>query len=312
MNNWINRMLSLALMLMMAQSCNTAKAITGSEIEVPSPKENKLANSLLWKITGDGLKDSYLYGTIHIIDDDEFFYPKGTMAALNAVKKVVFEIDMAEMSDMSNAMALMQKAFMSDNKTLEDVMSEEDYTLVSDHFQKMGLPIFLLQRIKPMFLTIFASGDISPGDLQNGKIKSYEMEFAKEAEKRQLRTGGLETIDFQISIFDEIPEEDQATMLVESIKTADTGSDQMKEMVEIYKRQDITAMQEMMKGDETIKEYEDILLVKRNKNWIPQIKQMMGVEPVFFAVGAGHLGGELGVIQLLKNEGLKVTPVISI
>ena len=138
------------------------------------------------------------------------------------------------------------------------------------------------------------------------------MEFAKEAEKRKLSTGGLETIDFQISIFDEIPDEDQATMLVESIKSSDTGSDQMKEMVDIYKRQDINAMQELMQGDETIKEYEDILLVKRNKNWIPQIKEMMASESVFFAVGAGHLGGEMGVIQLLKNEGLKLTPLISI
>ena len=312
MNNWIIKIWTIALLSLTGQSCTTAKSISDSETAEVTEKDKKLANSLLWKISGEGLKDSYLYGTIHIIDDEEFFYPNGTMAALDKVEKVVFEIDMAEMSDMSNAMAMMQKAFMSDNKTLKDVMSEEDYKVVSDHFQKMGLPIFLLQRIKPMFLTIFASGDISPGDLQSGKIKSYEMEFAKEAEKRKLSTGGLETIDFQISIFDEIPDEDQATMLVESIKSSDTGSDQMKEMVDIYKRQDINAMQELMQGDETIKEYEDILLVKRNKNWIPQIKEMMASESVFFAVGAGHLGGEMGVIQLLKNEGLKLTPLISI
>lgn len=311
MNNWIIKIWSLLVLLMAGQSCNTAKAITDNEVEQVQDND-ELAKSLLWKISGEGLKDSYLYGTIHIINDEDFFYPKGTMAALDKVDKVVFEIDMAEMSDMSNAMSMMQKAFMSDGKTLKDVMSAEDYELVSSHFQKMGLPIFLLQRIKPMFLTIFASGDISPGDLQSGKIKSYEMEFAKEAEKRNLTTGGLETIDFQISIFDEIPEEDQATMLVESIKSADTGSDQMKEMVDIYKRQDISGMQEMMKGDDTIKEYEDILLVKRNKNWIPQIKEMMAEQPVFFAVGAGHLGGEMGVIKLLKKEGLKVTPLMSI
>ena len=313
MKSWIIKIWSLVLIMALGQRCNTAKPITEtSSIKEVAKEENQLPKSLLWKISGDGLKDSYLYGTIHIINDEDFFYPKGTMAALDKVNKVVFEIDMAEMSDMSNAMAMMQKAFMSDGKTLKDVMSAEDYDLVSNHFQKMGLPIFLLQRIKPMFLTIFASGDISPGDLQSGKIKSYEMEFAKEAEKRNLSTGGLETIDFQISIFDEIPEKDQAAMLVESIKSADTGSDQMKEMVDIYKKQDISAMQEMMKGDETIKEYEDILLVKRNLNWIPQIKEMMKENSVFFAVGAGHLGGEKGVIKLLKNEGLKVTPLMSI
>ncbi|MEE9374213.1 MAG: TraB/GumN family protein [Saprospiraceae bacterium] len=312
MKRWIIKIWALLLMSFVGQGCTGTKIVADNIKSENLVTNQKLANSLLWKLSGDGLQDSYLYGTIHIIDDIDFFYPKGTMAALDKVTKIVFEIDMAEMSDMSNAMAMMQKAFMNDNKTLKDVMSVENYKMISDHFQKLGLPIFLFQRIKPMFLTIFSSGDITPGDLQSGKIKSYEMEFAKEAENRKLKTGGLETIDFQISVFDAIPYEDQANMLIESIKSADTGSDQFKEMVEIYKKQDISAMQDMMKGDETIEQYEDILLTKRNKNWIPQIKSMMGEESVFFAVGAGHLGGEMGVIKLLRNEGVKVTPVVSI
>lgn len=312
MKNWILKFWCLSFVFFLNQSCTTTKSPLEAQSSKVVQKNERLPNSLLWKISGEGLKDSYLFGTIHIIDDKEFFYPNGTMAALDKVDKIVYEIDMAEMNDMSNAMSLMQKAFMSDNKTLKDVMNEEDYSLVSAHFEKMGLPIILLQRIKPMFLTIFAGGDIKPGDLQSGKIKSYEMEFAKEAEKRSLESGGLESIEFQISIFDEIPEEDQAAMLIETIKSGDTGSDQMKEMVDIYKKQDITAMQEMMKSDDTIKEYEDILLVKRNKNWIPKIRSMMINQPVFFAVGAGHLGGEMGVIKLLRKEGLKVSPVISI
>ena len=313
MTNWIIKFWSLVLLVFLGQNCTSPKSMTDDTVvseEVSQP--DKLANSLLWKISGKNAKESYLYGTIHIINDEDFFYPKGTMAAIEATEKMIFEIDMAEMGDMSKAMELMQKVFMDDNKTLKDVMSAEDYEVVEAHFKKIGLPLMFMQRIKPMFLTVFASGDINPGDLQSGKVKSYEMEFAKIAEEKNLGTGGLETIDFQISVFDDIPDESQATMLVEAIKSSDTGSDQFKEMVEIYKNQDISGMQDLMKGDETIEEYEDILLVKRNKNWIPLMIEMMAVQPTFFAVGAGHLGGETGVINLLKEEGYKVTPVISI
>jgi len=311
MKNLIFKIWGLVLLLVIGQNCTTSKVATDGTV-VQTIQEKKLANSLLWKITGKDAQESYLYGTIHIINDEDFFYPNGTMAAIDKTDKMVFEIDMAEMSDMSNMMSLMNKIMMDDNKTLEDVLSEEDYAIVEAHFQKIGLPLMFMQRIKPMFLTVFASGDISPEDLQSGKVKSYEMEFAKIAEEKEKGTGGLETIDFQISIFNEIPDEAQAQMLVDAIQSGDTGSDQFKEMVEIYKNQDISGMQDLMKGDETIEEFEDILLVKRNMNWIPIMSNMMAEGPVFFAVGAGHLGGEKGVIQLLKEEGYKVTPVISI
>ena len=305
------RVLTLFLFIGSLYSCGASK--TASASQPHNPEVKKLANSLLWKIEGNGLAhESYLYGTIHIINERDFFYPQGTMKAIENSKKLVFEIDMAEMNDMSQAMTMMQKAFMDEGKTLKDLMTAEDYNLVDAHFKKIGLPIFLLERIKPMFLTVFGSGDFSPEDLQSGKIKSYEIEFAKVAKEKGLPTGGLETIDYQIGLFDEIPYEDQAAMLIESIKSADTGSDQFKEMVEMYKNQDLNAMQSMMSEDETIEEYEDILLTQRNKNWIPIMQNMMAVVPTFFAVGAGHLGGENGVIQLLKNAGYKLSPVVSI
>lgn len=307
------KLIYLFLSTVFALACSSGKTIDSTPPKDIEDQDEKLADALLWEISGNDLtQKSYLYGTIHIINDEDFFYPRGTEMAIGNVKKMVFEIDMKEMNDMSKAMGMLQKAYMADGLTLKDLLNEEDYKVVSNHFQKIGLPLFFLERIKPMFLSVFASGDLSPEDLQSGKIKSYEMEFAKTAESKGIETGGLESMDFQISIFDEIPYKDQATMLVESIKTSNTGSDQFKEMVDIYKRQDINAMQELMKTDETIEEYEDVLLVKRNKNWIPIMKEMMNATPTFFAVGAGHLGGEFGVIQLLKNEGYTLRPVIAI
>ncbi|MBK8349476.1 MAG: TraB/GumN family protein [Saprospiraceae bacterium] len=271
-----------------------------------------LDKSLLWQITGPGVKrPSFLYGTIHIIDGKDYFLPKGTMAAFDAAKKVVFEIDMKEMSDISALMGMMNKIFMKDNKTLKDLVTSDEYKMIGDHFQKMGLPIFMLERMKPMFLTVFASGDMDPSGLKNGNMKSYEMEFLEMANNTGKETGGLESIDFQIGLFDEIPYEAQAKMLVDAIKASDVeGNDELKKMVDIYKSQDVHAMSTMIseEGSE-VAGFEDKLLTQRNIKWIPQIIEAARNEATFFAVGAGHLGGKEGVIHLLRKEGMKVTPV---
>lgn len=290
-------------------SCKTAKDGLSQEIENQAYKP--LTNALLWKIEGNGIAEpSYLYGTIHLIDSEAYFLPNGTLTAMEDTKKMVFEIDMNEMSDMGNMMSIMNKAFMNDGKTLKDLISDEDYKIVDAHFAKIGMPLMMLERMKPMFLTVFASGDMDPSGLQNGSMKSYEMEFMEIAKSSNKPMAGLETIEFQMSVFDSIPYQAQADMLIETIKAGDTGSDQMKQMIDMYKAQDINAMISMITDEnEQLSEYEDVLLSKRNKAWISGMRTMMSEMPTFFAVGAGHLAGEKGVINLLKKEGYKLTPV---
>jgi len=304
------------IIISLGAACKTTKvpAVDNKATEVVDVVEDQeLADALLWKISGNGLTTpSYLFGTIHIINKEDFFLPEGTLGAIENSKKMVFEINMEDMSDMSAAMGLLQKAFMDDNLTLKDLLTAEEYSLVDAHFKKAGIPLMFFERIKPMFLTVFASGDMDPMGIKTGKIKSYEMEFMEIAKNSKIPMGGLETIDFQMSVFDSIPYKAQAKMLVESIESGDTGTDQFKEMVDIYKRQDLNAMQEMFAQEQGgLEGYDDILIVGRNKNWIPQMKELMVIQPTFFAVGAGHLGGEYGVIRLLEDEGYKLTPYTS-
>lgn len=295
-------------------SCKTTnkvgepKVVQNMPEKVMDSDKAELDHSLLWKITGNGLeKPSYLYGTIHMIHGEDFFLPSGTLAAIDESERMVFEIDMKQMSDMSNLMGLMEGAFMKDNLTIQDLLSEEDMKLVEAHFEKLGLPIFMFQRMKPMFLTVFASGDMSPEDLQSGKIKSYEMEFMEMADDSNMETGGLETIEFQMSVFDQIPYKEQADMLMETIKMGDQEDDTFKVLIEAYKSQDLERMLNLSMSEEGgLSEYDDILLNQRNINWIPQMAEMMAEKQNFFAVGAGHLGGEQGVIKLLRKEGYSV------
>ncbi len=279
----------------------------------PSTAPTAAENALLWRISGKGLATaSYLYGTIHLIGKEDFFLTDSTRSAIDRAKLVTFEINMEDMMNLPAQLGLMMKSFMADGQSLSDLLSKEDYELVKAHFDKIGLPIFLFERMKPMFLTVLADADMSGGGLGgDGDMVSYEMKIMEIAEQQKKKMAGLETAEYQMSMFDSIPYEAQAKMLVETIKASDTNTEdgQFDLMVEMYKAQDIVGMVSMMGEDEGIGEYEDLLLNQRNRNWIPIMGGMMLAQPSFFAVGDGHLGGEEGVVSLLRKEGYTVAPV---
>ncbi len=293
-----------------------------TEKYAPTTDENKL----LWEITGNGLAaPSYLFGTIHMIPSGDFFLTEGTKSAFGQSTRVAFEIDTEEMTNPAALMGLMGKMYMANDTSLSDLLSDEDYTLVSKHFEELGLPMMFMGKIKPMFLTVLAGQDMKdmkPGEgglggmLGGDGMKSYELELTDMAKTAEKPIVGLETAEFQMSLFDSIPYKAQANMLVETIRSEQEATEEEKEdgaldrMIELYTTQDIVGMQTMMSDDPAgIGGYEELLLLKRNRNWIPVMENLMAEETVFFAVGAGHLAGEEGVIALLRKAGYTMTPV---
>jgi uncharacterized protein len=274
------------------------------------PSVSKPQNALLWEISGKGLsKPSYLYGTIHMIPKADFFLTDATKKALGESQKVMFEINMKDMQNPMMLIGIMSKAMMPRGQKLRDLISKEDYALVKARFEEVGMPLPMLEAIKPMFLSAMIDGGGNPSDTTGkGGTTAYEVEIMKIAEKDKKEMGGLETMEFQMGIFDSIPLKAQAEMLVKSIKSVNKGDSEFKAMVEMYKSQDIEAMAGTMKGGEEneMSKYEGILLTNRNKNWIPLIAKNSAGKSIFYAVGAGHLGGEMGVINLLRKEGFTV------
>ena len=288
-------------------SCKSAeKATYTPEQLVPTEK------ALLWKISGNGLKKpSYLFGTIHIIPKSDYQMTETMRVALDHIKQVAFEIDMKDMTNLKAQLAMISKSFMAGGKTLKDLLPAEDYAFVKQKMSEKGLPGGMFERIKPMFLSMMFSTEEDGGQTSaSGDMTSVEMELYKSAKNRGLETAGLETTSYQMSIFDSIPYEVQAKMLVESLRGLDKdkgGENELDKMLEMYRTQDITAMQAMISDEPSgMGDYSDILLHNRNRNWIPVMGRYMHAKPTLFAVGAGHLGGPRGVITLLRKEGYKV------
>ena len=265
----------------------------------------KLENSALWKIEGSGLnKASYLFGTIHITCDATL--ENDVIKALDETKQIVLEIDMDD-PDMQDKM--MKGMYMKDGKTLKSIVNDEDYQAIDSLFiSKMGISVKMIENVKPFFLTSM----LYPKFI-DCPMESFEAELMKVAKEQNEEIFGLETIDDQINVFEVIPYEDQVKDLVRTAKdNMAYDKANFAKLLSIYKDENITDMLNIMNDDNysSVAEYQDELLDNRNINWIPKIKEYAEKQATFFGVGAGHLAGENGVINLLRQAGYTVTAVI--
>jgi uncharacterized protein len=263
-------------------------------------------NSLLWEVSGKGLKEpSYLYGTMHIVCAEDAKMSVGLKNAISQARTVYFELDMDNMEEM---MSMMKYARMNNGLKISDLVSPEEYIRLEEYFSKNRsiLPFSMMSRFKPYFITAI----ISEGMMECRQKSSIEQMIMSEAREHDKEVLGLESIEFQASIFDSIPYEKQAKDLVSYIDSIDKFKEITLEMTEMYRRQDINNMDSLMeKSDPGMMQYMDLLLYDRNKRWAEQIPQLAKDNPTLFAVGAGHLGGEKGVISLLRKKGYVVKPL---
>lgn len=261
-------------------------------------------HSIFWEISGKDLKEpSFLFGTIHLICPKDVNYPSLLPEKLAVSKELYLEIDM----DDPELMAAMSKNMgMKYETRLSQLLSEEDYGLVSQFFKdSVGLNVSLFNQTKPFFLS-----SILFNRILGCQPESYELNLMGMAHKEGKEVKGLETIEQQLAIFDSIPYQKQAEMLLSLIRDLPKAKEEFGQLVEVYKSQDIEKLRLISQESEfDFQSQEEILLNARNRTWIQKIKKLINKQSTFFAMGAAHLGGKEGVIELLRQEGYIVKPV---
>jgi uncharacterized protein YbaP (TraB family) len=267
---------------------------------------NHLDNTLLWKISGNGLTHpSYLYGTMHILCAEDATLSDSLKKVIKDSKEIYFELDMDNFAELMGAMKFLR---MNDGKKLSELLSKEEYGRVENYFKanKSPLPFAMMNRFKPYFISSLIGEQMMACPQKNG----MEELIMRESKQYQKEIKGLETTEFQASIFDSIPYEKQAKDLVSYIDSIDNYKQVTMEMVDVYRQQDLERMDSLMhKSDPGMDEYMDLLLYSRNRHWVAKMPEIMKQQTILFAVGAGHLPGEQGVISLLRKNGYKVTPM---
>lgn len=284
----------LFLAILLGTSCNFS-----SHEETPE-------SSMLWKIERDDLAHpTYMLGTMHLINKEFFHFPEKLQKLVKNSKQLIMELE--GMPNPAEAAELMR---LPDSVKLADFFSEEQLAFLYDFAQedmKMTPEMFDMTfgRMKPFVLLQL----ITQRQFE-GETESFELTLMDLAKKHDVQAIGLETIQMQIGFFDAIPMDGMANIITSYFENTDSLKEQTRILQQIYRNGNLdTLAHHMLESSPELMEFEEILLSGRNKRWMPQILDLILQKPSFIAVGAAHLAGENGLVELLRKEGFTVTPV---
>ncbi|MCF6407394.1 TraB/GumN family protein [Chitinophaga filiformis] len=264
-------------------------------------------SSLLWEISGKGLQSpSWLYGTIHAICPDDHHFSSAALDALKQSKALYLEVNIDDKQEVGR---IQSAALMPEPYSFKALFAAADYAKMSTWFHdSLNIELAQLDKLKPLIIYSIMLQKFAATTCD--RPVSTEVELVKLAKAQQLPIKGLEAILDQLAMFDSIPDTEEAAMMLKSITDTAKSREDYRRMVSAYKQGDIRLLYNQIVQMEDMLRYKELLLDRRNRNWISIISSEAAKAPTFFAVGAGHLGGNIGVIELLRKEGYTVKPVL--
>ena len=266
---------------------------------------SKLPNSLLWKISGKGLNQpSYLFGTIHMICNQDYFFNQTMKDALIGCEKLLLEINL---SDPNTVAQYQQSMMLPAGKELKNFFKDEaEYEAFSQKLKThIGIDASLFQNLKPLILLSL----IAQKSFECENTASYEMNLLELSKEHHMSVAGLETSLAQMKILDDMKDEEIKKILLEGIEDIEKDNKMQDQMVLAYKNQQIEQLHDIILSSKEFQHQEDALINNRNKDWVEKLPVLMKESSCFVAVGAGHLAGKQGVIQLLRDKGYEVVAV---
>ena len=280
---------------------------------------------LLYKISGNGLeKPSYIIGTHHLANVGFVNQISGVTEALTETDQVYGELVWDAMTNTDSLKAVQNAMTLPAGKTIKDYLTPDEYKRL-DAFMvaKMGTglsnpmvaakmgnmtPMALVTQFQLLLYMTKHMGEFDPSS-------TFDQYFQAQAKKNGLPCGGLETVQKQIDVlYKSKPMSRQVEELMCFIDNENFNSQMMEDLTSAFYAQNLETLKQVMdrklggKCDSTPEE-EDQLIYNRNADWVAKMPDIMASKPTFFAVGAAHLPGDKGVLQLLRNAGYTIEGV---
>lgn len=266
--------------------------------------------SLLWEVSGNGLaKPSYLFGTYHILRDSYLNNDPLTRSCFEQAEGVVVEM----VFDSTEVQMIVQYGTMADNNLIR-LINAEDYKLVADEFNAMtGKELSFYNQTKP--IVIATSLSVAYARRQSDTLTRFtgqpiDLYFVNQAKARHKILTGLETLEEQLKLlYDRQPVEQQAQQLVQLVKRKTAERPQGPSLTDLYLKADLDGMWNFFQRESESPGDLYALIDGRNQRWMSHLRQAMATRPTFIAVGAGHLPGPNGLLNLLREAGFTVKAV---
>ena len=278
-------------------------ALLSAPLSIAAPAA--YTQGLLWKIERAGQAPSYIFGTIHSEDSRVLTLPKPVQSAFDKSNSYIMEavLDAAAMQAMVGAM------MFNDGRTLQQTVSAATYQKTVTAMAGHGMPEEALQMMKPWALAVTLSMPKS----KTGMV--LDLVLMQQATDKGKQTGGLESVEEQLGIFDNLSLREQVTMLEDTLKHLPEMEKMFAELHTTYLARDLARLgrfsDEMMaKGNRELgKKMMYQLVDVRNRRMVERMEKYLKQGNAFIAIGALHLPGEVGVLHLLARKGYRVSVV---
>jgi len=261
----------------------------------------------MWKATSPSKGVVYLIGSVHLLTAD--YYPLDPVFddTFKSVDLLVEELDMHEMLAPSSQMEMLTRGMLPAGQTLDKVVSADTLNAVVKKFAELGMPVEPMKQFKPWLLSLTLQGlewQKAGFDADLGLDKHFYDLAVAQGKNVQ----GLETLSFQLSRFDEMSMDLQDHLLSETLKELETTKTSFTRMADAWKSGDAPEIERLVLKDlKTEPQMYDRLLVQRNRTWLPKIEALFSrPKATFVVVGAAHLVGTEGLLQMLRAKGYSI------
>lgn len=267
---------------------------------------NATADTSVWEVTSAS-NTIYLGGTVHLLRPSDYPLPEEYEQAYQASSEIYFETDLNSLNDLSVQAQMLQQLTYNDERTLKTVLNQEAYAALSDYAATIGLPMMLMEKFKPgMVVSMLQILEFQRIGFTPQGVDTY---FNTRAIRDAKSLGQLETVQEQIGFLAAMGEGHESEFILMSLRDLAETDEVIDEMIQAWRDGDNAKLSEMFVTDmrNEAPELYETLLRQRNLNWLPQIEQMLrDTDTEFVLVGAAHLVGTDGLLDLLRKRGYQI------
>ena len=264
------------------------------------------AKHALWKVQGKQ-NAVYLLGSVHVLKKENYPLPQPIEAAFSNASVTVFETDVDALEKPDVMMKLATKGRLPEGETLRDQLSPPLYAKFSNYLSQAGMPVALFDSFAPAMAALsLVALELKKMDLD----PEYGLDkyFFKQARQGGKKIIPLETIDFQIGLLTDFSKEEGELLMKITLKDLDKMQKDLGELLDSWLNGDAARLEKLL--NESMEEAPVIfkrLVTDRNQRWLPKIEELLHEkENAIVIVGAGHLVGTNGVVELLKKKNYKL------
>jgi uncharacterized protein len=265
------------------------------------------ADPAAWHVKGDGPGDLWLLGSVHYLRDADYPLPDVIDELYVQADALVMEIDLDDLDEATTQAQFLRAAMLPANQTLRDVLGADDYDAASSHALSLGIDLALLDRLEPWLVavTMLDAGMGRLGFRADLGVEQYLLERAGADSKEIV---GLETLETQIRVFDDLSAVEQKALVQQTLAELDTAQSTMTDMVTAWREGSLDELSGSLL--EEFEEFPDLyaeLVVSRNIRWLARLDELLEKPATHLVVvGALHLVGEDSVVDLLSSRGYSV------